>query len=84
MSKITLTGNSIQRNQFSHAESKFENRIYFGRRIQKLEISGSNMIYKILIPIFGIFRPRSFFYLLVPLKGLISEVLGNMNLNDKA
>ena len=56
MSKITLTGNSIQRDQFSHAEYKFENRIYFDRRIQKLEISGSNMtqfkgFYKLLIPI---------------------------------
>ena len=43
MSKITLTDNSIQCDQLSHAESKFENRIYFGCRIQKLEISGSNI-----------------------------------------
>ena len=89
MSKITLTDNSIQCDQLSHAESKFENRIYFGYRIQKLKISGSNMaqfkgFYNFLIPSFGIFRSRSFFYLLVPPKGLISEALGNMDLNDKA
>ena len=82
MSKITLTDNSIQCDQLSHAESKFENRIYFGYRIQKLKISGSNMaqfkgFYKLLIPSFGIFSPRTFSYLLVPRKGLISEDLGN-------